>query len=140
MLSAALLYAAEQEPETVQKANLGPSWLVESLTQVSQTRTLRESLIVSRRNLVDMSTLCAAFLLVQVFASWSYEWWTRSSDTPEGERTSVPRDEARRSVLALGFMLCATIGALALKMSFEAFRSGIWQSEYGSTQCLDPIN
>lgn len=128
MLSAALLYVAERQLEAAGDDLLPPSWLIKPLLSDLDAHSILESLVISRRNLVDMSSLCAAFLLVQVFASWSYEWWTRGPNTPDGERTSVPRSEGRRAFLSIAFTICSTVVALMVRKSFEVSGYGLWQS------------
>lgn len=89
-----------------------------------------EALVLSRRNLVNIATVCSTILLAQVVASWWYESrYVLARNAPEGERASVPRREGRKLALYVLFMLGSTFAALCVRALAVDAGAGIWQSE-----------
>ena len=134
--TAMLVTALRQEARTVVDPGyqlLPPSWLVERpivLDGSPLPKTVLEALVLSRRHLVDISTVCSAILLAQVSASWWYESrFQRATNAPEGERASVPRSEGRKFGLYVLFIFGSTMTALCIRAFAVDAGLGIWQSE-----------
>ncbi|KIM84287.1 hypothetical protein PILCRDRAFT_87687 [Piloderma croceum F 1598] len=88
-----------------------------------------QALVLARRNLVDISTICSALLLAHVSASWWYEsQFVRNPNAPEGERASVPRREGRKFGLYILFIFGSTLGVLCLRAVAAHTGLGIWQN------------
>ena len=90
--------------------------------------TQAEALVVSRRALVDLATICSTILLIHVCASWWKEARVRKDGLPETERVSVPRSEMRRLRLYVVFGLVVSLVVLAMRAGFHEMGWGIWQS------------
>jgi dolichol kinase len=128
LLAGALLYASLRTATTVPEPPLlPPSWRIEPPLALAGV-SAREALVRARRALLSVATLCPALVLVHVWASWVYEWRKsrKAPGTAEGERASVPREEARRAKKYVLFSLGVTAGALVLKAAFVAAGCGIW--------------
>ncbi|KAF7972519.1 hypothetical protein HWV62_17806 [Athelia sp. TMB] len=133
--TAMLVTALRQEALTVADPGyqlLPPSWLVERpivLDGSPLPKTVLEALVLSRRHLVDISTVCSAILLAQVSASWWYESrFQRATNAPEGERASVPRSEGRKFGLYVCFIFGSTMTALCIRAFAVDAGLGIWQN------------
>lgn len=111
-----------------------PSWLIERpsvLHNPQSPPSAVHALVLARRNLVDVSTVCATILLSQVTASrWYESRFVRSSNAPEGERASVPRREVRKFGRYLLFTFGSTVGVLCLRALSGNIGLGIWQSTH----------
>ena len=90
--------------------------------------TQAEALVVSRRALVDLATICSTILLVHVCASWWKESRVRKDGLPETERASVPRSEMRRLRLYVVFGLVVSLAVVTMRAGFREMGWGIWQS------------
>jgi len=90
--------------------------------------TQAEALVVSRRALVDLATICSTILLVHVCASWWKEARVRKDGIPDSERASVPRSEMRRLRLYVVFGLVVGLVVVAMQTGFYEMGWGIWQS------------
>ena len=89
-----------------------------------------EALLLSRRYLVSLATFCATILLVHVSASWVTEArHRRRRVVPEGEISSVPRKEGRRTYLYVLFIISVTLWILCVRIALKEAKLGIWQSE-----------
>lgn len=116
-------------------ANLLPAeWLIEPPRVVSNLRPpldAAHALLVSRRNLVSLSTFCATILIVHVCASRVTEArHRRKVQVPAGELHHVPRKESRRTYLYILFTVSVTLWILCVKIALAEFaKVGIWQSE-----------
>jgi dolichol kinase len=133
MISAAMLYSALRLAASPTPISLlPPTWRIEApLTQTHaiDPKTALQALVLARRSLVDLGTLCPTILLVHVCASWWTEHLYRKIKTvPEGERGSVPRKESKRAWRYASFTLVVTIAALGLRMLMSFLGCGIWQS------------
>jgi len=109
---------------------LPPEWRVDwSIFPLSDPKLTRaEALVVSRRALVDLATICSTILLVHVCASWWKEARIRKDGLPETERASVPRSEMRRLRLYVGFCLVVSLAVVVMQIGFCGMGWGIWQS------------
>ncbi|KAI0649338.1 hypothetical protein C8Q79DRAFT_903711 [Trametes meyenii] len=111
---------------------LPTGWLIETpmtLAQSANPLTPLQALLQSRRYLVSQSTFCATLLLVHVCASWVTEArHRRKLVVPEGEVSSVPRKEGRRTYLYILFTISVTLWILCVRIALKEMRLGIWQS------------
>ncbi|KAG8935523.1 hypothetical protein FRC02_007882 [Tulasnella sp. 418] len=102
--------------------------------------TASEALVLSRRNLVQLSTFCS-FILFSHISAWR---WKRSrcptsslypnalaiainGALPTPEDSLIPRNEVKRSWLYTKFCLLLTFVALLIRWVVEASQIGIWQ-------------
>ena len=86
-----------------------------------------ESLLLSRRALVQLSSLTSSLLLVHLICSRLYEARQRAwKHAPEGERASVPRSEWQRSKLYIVFGFATAIATVGAKYLFVRQNMGIW--------------
>ena len=111
---------------------LPPEWRVDpTMFPLSDPKlTQAEALVVSRRALVDLATVCSTVLLVHVCASWWKEARVRKDGLPETERASVPRSEMRRFRLYVAFGLVVSLVVVAAQAGFHEMGWGIWQSPF----------
>ena len=109
---------------------LPPQWRVDStIFPLSDPRLSQaEALVVSRRALVDLATICSTILLVHVCASWWKESRVRKDGLPETERASVPRSEMKRLRLYVVFGLIVSLVIVVMQAVFHEVGWGIWQS------------
>ncbi|KAI0635743.1 hypothetical protein C8Q77DRAFT_1216322 [Trametes polyzona] len=133
LISAALLYITLLLSSTDPPGDPLPSgWLVEppmTLPQSANPLSPLQAVLRSRRYLVSQSTFCATLLLVHVCASWVTEArHRRKLVVPEGEVSSVPRKEGRRTYLYVLFTISVTLWILCVRIALEEMRLGIWQN------------
>ncbi|EIW57386.1 dolichol kinase [Trametes versicolor FP-101664 SS1] len=133
LIAAALLYISLQLSSMDPPGDPLPGgWLVEppmTLPQTAIPLTPLQASLRSRRILVSQSTFCATLLLVHVCASWVTEArHRRKLVVPEGEVSSVPRKEGRRTYLYILFAISVTLWILCVRIALEELRLGIWQS------------
>ena len=109
---------------------LPPEWRVDwTAFPLSDPKlTQAEALVVSRRALVDLATICSTILLVHVYASWWKEARVRKDGLPETERASVPRSEMKRLRLYIVFCLVVSLAVVMMQTGFREMGWGIWQS------------
>lgn len=107
-----------------------PEWRVDStIFPLSDPKlTQAAALVVSRRALVDLATICSTILLVHVCASWWKEARVRKDGLPETERASVPRSEMRRLRLYVVFGLVVSVVVVAMRVGFNEMGWRIWES------------
>ncbi|KAH9945311.1 uncharacterized protein BXZ73DRAFT_38502 [Epithele typhae] len=109
-----------------------PGWLLEppmTLPNAEHPVTPLEALLRSRRYAVSQATFCATILLVHVIASWVTEARHRRKIViPEGEVSSVPRKETRRTYLYALFSVSVTLWILCVRIAMKEAKLGIWQS------------
>lgn len=134
LMSAALLYLSEKAAAANPPLDpLPQSWIIEPprvLNGTAHPLTALQALILSRRNLVDMATVCSTILIVHVIASWMTERrHRRKLKVPEGEVSSVPRKEGRRTYLSVLFTVSVSLWVLCVRIALAEVRLGIWQSE-----------
>jgi dolichol kinase len=107
-----------------------PFWLIEAPWRINNEASLtpRQALAASRRNAVDLSTLCSAVLLIHVYASHWFEWrYRKRHKVCEGERGSVPRSEARKGWMYIIFTYIVCAFLLALRIAFDRAGLGVWK-------------
>ncbi|KAG6850685.1 hypothetical protein H0H93_009843 [Arthromyces matolae] len=133
LIAAGLLISAlrMESVDTLMTSPLPPEWRIEAPAELHNSPdvpTALAALIRARYNLVDLGTLCSTILLLHVCASWYHEArYSRRGNAAEGERTSVPRSEARRSLYYILFTLAVTCGIFALKVYLQSRNLGIWE-------------
>ncbi|KAI0768142.1 hypothetical protein BD413DRAFT_479834 [Trametes elegans] len=131
LIAAALLYISLRLGATVPPGDpLPPGWLADSpMALPGSAFTPLQALLHARRYLVSQSTFCATLLLVHVCASWVTEArHRRKLVVPEGEVSSVPRKEGRRTYLYILFTISVTLWILCVRIALKEMRLGIWQS------------
>ena len=108
-------------------------WLMESpivLSNAIPSLTASEAVLVSRYNLVDLSTFCSTILLFHVCASrWLEGCYSKSGGKPEGERASVPRSEGRRALYYIFFTLTVSVAMLVLRIVLQKYGIGLWSRQ-----------
>jgi dolichol kinase len=114
---------------------LPPEWLIEAPKVLSSRQPAVDAahaLLISRRNLVSLSTFCSTILIVHVCASRVTEArHRRKVQVPAGELSHVPRKESRRTYLYVLFTISVTLWILCVKIMLTEFvHLGIWQSEF----------
>ncbi|KAI0710120.1 hypothetical protein C8Q76DRAFT_625541 [Earliella scabrosa] len=111
---------------------LPPGWRIEPpMTHSNGVNPITplEALLLARRYLVSLATFCATILLVHVSASWVTEArHRRRRVVPEGEISSVPRKEGRRTYLYVLFIISVTLWILCVRIALKEAKLGIWQS------------
>jgi dolichol kinase len=144
LIAAALLYSSLRQMNSLSSPDmhiLPASWLIEHPAVLHNSQSPAkavQALVLARRNLVDISTICSALLLAHVSASWWYEsQFVRNPNAPEGERASVPRREGRKFWLYILFIFSSTLGILCLRAGATHTGLGIWQSTFSSPLDVD---
>lgn len=135
LISAALLYITLTMSSADPPGDPIPAgWRIEppmTLPDSPNPVTPLEALLLSRRYLVSQTTFCATLLLVHVSASWVTEArHRRKLVVPEGEISSVPRKEGRRTYLYALFTISVTLWILCVRIALKELKLGIWQSAY----------
>jgi dolichol kinase len=144
LISVALLYAAlEQAQQFSHSFSPAPrNWLIEPpmyLSSHPNFLTPLHALVLARYSLVNLATLCSTILLFSVYASsWAEARFRRrvKCNAPggersfDGERGSVPRSEAKRSLFYVLFALGITACSLCLKYGFNSMGLPIWQRKF----------
>ena len=105
-------------------------WRIEqplSLAKYGPKKTIIESLVLSRRNLLQQATFCSFLLLLHLTASRQLESRHRANTrTPDGERGSVPRREGRRSWYYILFVIITSLASVVLRWAFEQLGVPVW--------------
>ncbi|KIP08063.1 hypothetical protein PHLGIDRAFT_394791 [Phlebiopsis gigantea 11061_1 CR5-6] len=132
-IAAAMLHLAIRSTAEPTASLLPAEWLIEPPRVVSNLRPpldAAHALLVSRRNLVSLSTFCATILIVHVCASRVTEArHRRKVQVPAGELHHVPRKESRRTYLYMLFTVSVTLWILCVKIALAEFaKVGIWQN------------
>jgi dolichol kinase len=107
-----------------------PFWHIEDPWRLGNETSLTplQALVLSRRNAVDLSTLCSTTLLIHVYTSHWFEWRHRKHHkVSEGERGSVPRSEARKGRLYIFFTLLVCAILLGLRFAFDLAQVSLWR-------------
>ena len=129
-IATALLYLAIHTPQENADV-LPPDWLVEppiTLPNGAHALSAYQALLISRRSLVSLSTLCSAVLIVHVCASRVTEARHRAkTSVPEGELNHVPRKEGRRAYLYVLFAVSVALWVLCVKIALVESKLGVWQ-------------
>jgi dolichol kinase len=139
LITSALYYVALKFDVLPEGTSQPPFWHIEAARRSNNETSLTplQALVVSRRNAVDLSTLCSAALLIHVYASHWFEWRHRKRHkVSEGERGSVPRSEARkgRMYVVFTYIVCAFL--LGLRFAFDRTRVGVWKRK---SQAFSPF-
>lgn len=129
LVASAELYAALKSV-SAGRPLLPPEWRVEPniFPLPNQRLSQAEALVVSRRALVDLATVCSTVLLIHVCASWWKEARVRKDGLPETERASVPRSEMRRLRLYVVFGLVVSLVIITMRAGFRALGWGMWKN------------
>ncbi|KAI0249154.1 hypothetical protein BJV78DRAFT_1284185 [Lactifluus subvellereus] len=130
LITSALYYVALKSDMPPEGTSQPPFWHIEAPWRLSTETSLTppQALAVSRRNAVDLSTLCSAALLIHVYASHWFEWRHRKRHrVSEGERGSVPRSEARKGWLYIAFTYIVCVFLLGLRFALDRARVGVWK-------------
>ncbi|KAG6868315.1 hypothetical protein C0993_005040 [Termitomyces sp. T159_Od127] len=113
---------------------LPQQWRIEAPAELHNIRdvpTAMDALVRARYNLVDLGTFCSTILLLHVCASWYQEYrCLKRGNTAEGERTSVPRSEGRRSLYYILFALGVTSIIFGLKVLLQWQNLGLWERSF----------
>jgi len=122
-----------------------PFWHIECPWRLHNESSLtpNQALVLSRRNAVDLSTLCSATLLIHVYTSHWFEWrHGKHHKVAEGERGSVPRSEARKGWLYIAFTFLVCTILLGLRFALDRAQFSLWRREFQApfspfeTQCM----
>lgn len=149
VVAAALLHAALTTLASGPDSAVPPGWMIEEplvfpLTPIRRlagrpplhpTDAIRalSALATSRRNLVQLFTLCSFVLLVQL--AWSLRLELKLSKAEfDGSTYWLRRGELRRSSSAIGFGFLVTAGCLVVKVVTAYIGRGVW-----SGKTLTPI-
>lgn len=129
-----MLYLSMRTVTDLASNHLPPEWLIEAPRVLPNKRPsidAAHALLISRRNLVSLSTFCATVLIVHVSASRVTEArHRRKVQVPAGELNHVPRKESRRTYLYVLFAVSVTLWILCVKIVLAEFtKLGIWQSK-----------
>lgn len=149
LTAAAMLHAAltrlSSEPETavppawvIEPPLVNPSTPIRHITGISAsmgdkigdaTKAL-SALAISRRNAVQLFTLCSFVLLVQLSWSLRYEVKRAKASIAAGEEPSgtywLKRGELRRNVSVIGFAFFVTACCLVVKAVTARIGRGVW--------------
>ncbi|KAH9928691.1 uncharacterized protein B0H18DRAFT_1084426 [Fomitopsis serialis] len=133
LMSAALLYLSEKAAAATPPLDpLPQSWIIEQpkvLDGSNHPLTALQALVLSRRNLVDMATVCSTIIIVHVIASWMTERRHR-------RKLKVPRAN-RRTYLSILFTVSVSLWVLCVRIALSEMRLGIWQMVcFGATVLL----
>ncbi|KAI0291918.1 hypothetical protein B0F90DRAFT_1812063 [Multifurca ochricompacta] len=107
-----------------------PFWHIEAPWRLTNETPLTplQALVLSRRNAVDLGTLCSTALLIHVYASHWFEWRHRKQHkVAEGERGSVPRSESRKGWLYVGFTYLVCTFLLGLRFALDSVGVSVWK-------------
>jgi hypothetical protein len=111
-------------------------WRIEpplTLTQSRHSLPASQAALLSRYSLVELGTLCSTVLLLHVCSSWFFERWSGKGvegvTKPEGERSSVPRSEGRRTWYYVLFSLALSALMAGLKLASGVFNLKFWICE-----------
>jgi len=135
LITSAMYYVALKVGTPLEGTHHPPLWHIEDPWRLNNDTSLTplQALTLSRRNAVDLSTLCSTTLLIHVYASHWFEWRHRKyHKVSENERGSVPRSEVRKGKLyiAFTFLVCAFL--LGLRFALDRARVGLWRREFPS--------
>ncbi|KAI9434204.1 Fph type histidine kinase [Lactarius indigo] len=130
LITSALYYVALRFDTQAAGTSQPPIWYIEAPWHLGNDTSLTppQALVLSRRNAVDLSTLCSLTLSIHVYASQWFEWrYRKQHKVSEGERGSVPRSEARKGWLytVFTYLVCAFL--LGLRFALDRAGLGIWK-------------
>jgi dolichol kinase len=130
LITSALYYVALKFDMPPEGTSQPPFCHIETPWRFSNENSLtpQQALMVSRRNAVDLSTLCSAALLIHVYASHWFELrYRKRHKVSEGERGSVPRSEARKGWMYIVFTYIVCAFLLGLRIALDRARVGVWK-------------
>ena len=133
LITSALYYVALKVDTPHEGTPHPPFWHIEAPWRLNNETSFTplQALVLSRRNAVDLSTLCSTTLLIHVYASHWFEWrYRKHHKVSEGERGSVPRSEVRKGRLyvVFTFLVCAFL--LGLRLALDRARVSLWSREF----------
>lgn len=146
LITSALYYVALKVDTPLEGTPHPPFWHIEDPWRLSNETSFTplQALTLSRRNAVDLSTLCSTTLLIHVYASHWFEWRHRKyHKVSENERGSVPRSEVRKGKLYIvfTFLVCAFLLGLRFALDRARVGVGLWRREFPSPLTpSDPLN
>lgn len=124
LITCACLYTSLKSPPR-------KGWLIEdapTLNRSDNFYSAPEALVLSRRQLLQQTTLCSFILLMHLVVSRKAEARYRARySAPEGERGSVPRNELHRNCLYAVLAIGVSTMSLILRYIFEYTSIPIWQ-------------
>ncbi|KAF8920229.1 hypothetical protein CPB85DRAFT_1429038 [Mucidula mucida] len=130
LIACALLYSSLQQFSTPSPTLFPANWRIEApahLANRNGSYTPLEALILSRYNLINVSTLCGSILLFHICTSrWLEDRYLKKRVLPEGERGSVPRREGLRSWYYVLFAVVVSLSSLTAKFVLQRIESGLW--------------
>jgi len=132
LITSALYYIALNFDTLPNSASQPPFWYIEAPWRLDNVTSLTPSqaLALSRRNAVDLSTLCSLTLLIHVYASHWFEWRYREQHkVSEGERGSVPRSEARKGWLYIAFTNLVCVFLIGLRFALDRAGLNLWKRQ-----------
>ena len=126
LITSACLYTSMKSPPR-------EGWVIEEPPILHRSKSFfsaSEALILSRRQLLQQTTLCSFIFLMHLAASRKAEARHRARyNTPEGERGSVPRNELHRNYLYAVLAIAVSLMSLFLRFIFAYSGIPIWQGE-----------
>ncbi len=132
LIGSALLYSSLTQLSS-SPILLPPTWRIEPPAKLSNSQepySVLEALVLSRYNLIDLSTLCSSILLFHACtSSWLETRYLKRRDVPEGERGSVPRSEGLRSWYYVLFTVVVSLSSFTTKIVLQKIGCGIWHRE-----------
>ncbi|KAF9532582.1 hypothetical protein CPB83DRAFT_880691 [Crepidotus variabilis] len=131
LIASALLISSLRQHASSNPDSLPGGWLIENAVFLKQSTAelpASQAVLLSRCSLVELSTFCSTMLLVHVCASWLIERWSGKADDgkPDGERSSVPRSEGRRSWYYILFVLSTSAMMIGGKVVSGVFQLNLW--------------
>jgi dolichol kinase len=133
LITSALYYASLRFDTLPTGTSQSPFWYIEAPWHFSNDSSLTppQALVLSRRNAVDLSTLCSLTLPIHVYASHWFEWrYRKQHKVSEGERGSVPRSEVRKGWLYIIFTYLVCAFLLGLRFAFDHAGLGLWKRKF----------
>lgn len=134
LIASALLIASLKQYSTGSEI-LPAGWLIEAPMILDNSRArlpASSAVLLARYSLLELSMFCSTILLFHVAASWFVEYRSgRGVDgKPDGERSSVPRSEGRRSLLYVLFTLGTSIMMVSLRVGTSVYDVKLWRCEH----------
>lgn len=147
LVASALLHAALSTLASAPESAVPDGWMIETplvltstpirtvsgRTALAPTDAIRalSALATSRRNLVQLFTLCSFVLLVQLSWSLRLEFKLhRNGDRSDGGTYWLRRGEWKRNGSVVGFAFLVTGGCLVVKIFTAYIGRGVWSGEH----------
>lgn len=97
----------------------------------SETDFLLDSIIRTRRNLVELCAMCSVLLLVHFLASKANRFRKdHSGDHASSQQTWLTESEIRRVWLYIGFTAMVTLGAIIVKLALTNYPYPLLKCRY----------